>query len=239
MPVGKKLAVVASVMVAGVSVACFFRKDASRFGFWRTGPEDPFEHTVERRIVSDDAWPAGRAVSSSVQHAVRVPPATTAAITTPAAESGSEPTFQTSHNPVGTLLEPIDGIADEGDLERDDVSGPDGDYPRPGDPRGTRHTVIDGDTLTKIAVRYLGRADGVRQIFDLNRDVLRDPDLLPIGAVLKIPQRASTAVGEPSLGRPGNASATIPVQEPPLEMVPVPGQSAHSAYEPLPIESAR
>jgi hypothetical protein len=37
----------------------------------------------------------------------------------------------------------------------------------------------------------LGRADAYHQIYELNRDVLSTPDLLPIGAVLRIPARDS------------------------------------------------
>jgi len=39
-----------------------------------------------------------------------------------------------------------------------------------------------------LAAKYLGRADRYGEIFDTNRDVLRSPDLLPIGKVLKIRQ---------------------------------------------------
>jgi nucleoid-associated protein YgaU len=56
-----------------------------------------------------------------------------------------------------------------------------------------RHRVEDGDTLTKLAVRYLGRAEAFREIYELNRGVLADPDLLPIGAVLRIPARGQAA----------------------------------------------
>jgi len=54
------------------------------------------------------------------------------------------------------------------------------------------HRIIDGDTLPKIAQRYLRDARRSDEIFSLNRDVLSNPDLLPIGAELKVP--AITAV---------------------------------------------
>jgi nucleoid-associated protein YgaU len=49
------------------------------------------------------------------------------------------------------------------------------------------HVVHEGDSLERLAERYL--ADGGRslELFDLNRDVLDNPHLLPIGAELKIP----------------------------------------------------
>ena len=49
------------------------------------------------------------------------------------------------------------------------------------------HVVVDGDTLASIAARYLGNADRASDIFLLNREVLDDPQLLPIGQQLALP----------------------------------------------------
>ena len=38
------------------------------------------------------------------------------------------------------------------------------------------HVVVDGDTLTGLAARYLGSSDRFREIFDANRNVLAKPD---------------------------------------------------------------
>ncbi|MCE5266451.1 MAG: tail protein X [Planctomycetaceae bacterium] len=51
------------------------------------------------------------------------------------------------------------------------------------------HRIVDGDTLDALAERYLGSASREGEIFAANRDVLMDPKLLPIGAMLKIPPR--------------------------------------------------
>ncbi|WP_425397611.1 LysM peptidoglycan-binding domain-containing protein [Aeoliella sp.] len=51
------------------------------------------------------------------------------------------------------------------------------------------HVVSDGDTLAKIAERYLGDAYRAREIYELNQDRLQNPDLLPIGVELRIPER--------------------------------------------------
>ena len=53
-----------------------------------------------------------------------------------------------------------------------------------------RHKIIDGDTLPSLAKRYLGDKERYREIFEINRDVLSSPELLPIGRQLKIPARA-------------------------------------------------
>ena len=49
------------------------------------------------------------------------------------------------------------------------------------------HTVVAGDTLSKIAKRYLGEASAYMRIFELNRDVLSDPNVIKVGQELKIP----------------------------------------------------
>ena len=49
------------------------------------------------------------------------------------------------------------------------------------------HIVHNRDTLEKLAERYLGDAGRALELFDLNRDQLTNPHLLPIGAELRIP----------------------------------------------------
>jgi LysM repeat protein len=52
-----------------------------------------------------------------------------------------------------------------------------------------RHRVADGDTLAKLAARYLGNPARQLEIYELNRDVLPSPQALPIGTLLRIPRR--------------------------------------------------
>lgn len=52
------------------------------------------------------------------------------------------------------------------------------------------YTVQAGDTLSAIAKRFLGDANAYMEIFNANRDQLKDPDLIKPGQVLKIPQHA-------------------------------------------------
>jgi nucleoid-associated protein YgaU len=49
------------------------------------------------------------------------------------------------------------------------------------------HTVVAGDTLSKIAEKYYGDASLYPQIFQANRDVLSDPNKISIGQKLRIP----------------------------------------------------
>ena len=49
------------------------------------------------------------------------------------------------------------------------------------------YTVKSGDTLSKIAKEHLGDANAYMDIFNANKDQLKDPDKIKPGQVLKIP----------------------------------------------------
>jgi uncharacterized protein YidB (DUF937 family) len=57
----------------------------------------------------------------------------------------------------------------------------------PEQPQEQWYTVTRGDSLSKIAKRFYGDGNRWRQIFDANRDQLKDPDLIQPGQKLKIP----------------------------------------------------
>jgi hypothetical protein len=56
------------------------------------------------------------------------------------------------------------------------------------------HHVEAGDTLPKLAERYLGDREKYKAIFEANAKILPDPRLLPIGVDLEIPVLATTEV---------------------------------------------
>jgi len=49
------------------------------------------------------------------------------------------------------------------------------------------YTVKSGDTLSQIAKDQLGNAGAYMKIFELNKDVLTDPDKIKPGQVLRLP----------------------------------------------------
>jgi nucleoid-associated protein YgaU len=49
------------------------------------------------------------------------------------------------------------------------------------------HTVVSGDTLSGIAEKYYGDPSLYMKIFEANKDVLKNPDLIRIGQKLRIP----------------------------------------------------
>lgn len=52
-----------------------------------------------------------------------------------------------------------------------------------------QHIVTDGDTLDRLAKQYLGDPGRAQELFELNSDRLEQPDVLPIGMVLRTPER--------------------------------------------------
>jgi len=54
------------------------------------------------------------------------------------------------------------------------------------------YTVKAGDSLSKIAKGHFGDAKRYMEIFNLNKDILKDPDKIQVGQKLKIPAKATT-----------------------------------------------
>jgi nucleoid-associated protein YgaU len=49
------------------------------------------------------------------------------------------------------------------------------------------YTVVAGDSLSKIAKRTYGDANRWRGIYELNKDIIKNPDLIFPGQVLTLP----------------------------------------------------
>jgi LysM repeat protein len=52
---------------------------------------------------------------------------------------------------------------------------------------GQTYTVKPGDSLSKIAQQFYGKASDYSKIFEANRDKLKDPDKIQVGQELVIP----------------------------------------------------
>jgi nucleoid-associated protein YgaU len=50
------------------------------------------------------------------------------------------------------------------------------------------YVVQGGDSLSKIAKKFYGNANSWKKIFDANRDVIKNPDLIQPGWKLQIPE---------------------------------------------------
>jgi nucleoid-associated protein YgaU len=57
-------------------------------------------------------------------------------------------------------------------------------------PQFREHCLVDGDTLQRLAQRYLGDANRWPEIQVANARLLANPDVLPIGKTIRIPPRS-------------------------------------------------
>ncbi|MDO4571607.1 MAG: LysM domain-containing protein [Planctomycetia bacterium] len=55
--------------------------------------------------------------------------------------------------------------------------------------RPRTHIIVDGDTLEKLARRYLADPDRAEEIYKLNEHIIPSPEELTIGATIRIPER--------------------------------------------------
>jgi hypothetical protein len=104
----------------------------------------------------------------------------------------------------------------------------------------TAYVVRDGDDLTSLAIRFYGHPAAAAAIHAANRDRIVDPDILSIGATLRLPPPWTITAGRdpadqrtiepgPGIGRGpatmGPAAAVTPAPHPWLGHPAHPGQS--------------
>jgi nucleoid-associated protein YgaU len=161
-----KIIAAAGVLLAGVLLAMLFRREAPRAEQLLPGGS---EHLVLRRQAADatDA-PSKQGPAAAAQKPIvlspsapNVPPDASAR---PAVRNVEQATSRWGAS-MGLML-PETGH---------------------GAPRIRTHKVVDGDSLQGLAERYLGSARRAMELFAANRDVLTNPDVLPIDVELKIP----------------------------------------------------
>ena len=52
---------------------------------------------------------------------------------------------------------------------------------------GRSYTVVEGDSLSKIAKRFYGKASEWHRIYEANKSAIKDPDLIYPGQTFTIP----------------------------------------------------
>ncbi len=72
----------------------------------------------------------------------------------------------------------IQGVSD---VAADNLSSP------PAAQKVEYYTIVKGDTLSAIAKRHYGDASQYPRIFEANREVIKDPDLIFVGQKIRIP----------------------------------------------------
>lgn len=84
--------------------------------------------------------------------------------------------------PAEVLREPRDAAA----------ARPQAEPPRATTPRSiatVEYTIRESDRLWDIAKAHLGKGGRYHEIVALNRDIIKDPDVLPVGRTIRIPAR--------------------------------------------------
>jgi nucleoid-associated protein YgaU len=71
----------------------------------------------------------------------------------------------------------VQGVASVNDQMTVDQSAPEAQY----------YTVVKGDNLSKISKQYYGDSNKYNKIFEANKPMLKSPDLIYPGQVLRIP----------------------------------------------------
>lgn len=187
-----KVLLATGILLGGTAVASLFRGPSSRL---TASIPDRFEGIVLRQpLEAGDASPPIQRPVRAVNAATNPPPATAK----PAPVRPSQPAAEFRPGPKPVLLTPMDPGEPPPSLAKSYPQSEPEATPRWGvslgmglGPRTTRtmrmHTIADGDTLSALALRYLGSSARATEIFDVNRDILSHPEVLPIGAELKIP----------------------------------------------------
>ena len=80
----------------------------------------------------------------------------------------------------------VELVAGAGDPTPDTPDIP--DEPDPEQPVTSTYVVQRGDSLWKIAKNLLGSGSRWNEIYEANRDVIRDPNMIYVGLELTIPQ---------------------------------------------------
>jgi phage tail protein X len=185
---GKQCALAALVLLAIGSAMVFRRTTAQTLPQHATG--DGSSHIALTRRLPPGGGERGQVLQSFEETLPRLPATATADPDAAGREFTAHPD-RTFHPASGLFersaaLEPTDSRDFEAPAEGAGEVFAESSQPR-------THTVIDGDTLARLAARYLGSSDRYGEIFAANRGVLSTPDLLPIGVELVIPPRQRPA----------------------------------------------
>ena len=168
-----KTAMAFCVILAGVCAALLFRRDPP--GPASPAPPATAELLSRSRAAAADTLPKNdlQDAGAAERSATVVKPLDRAQLPPPLAPIGSEGTPSASTHGTASI-----------------------DMMLPTAQQAHVHRIVDGDTLPALAERYLGSPSRAREIFDANRSVLSDPELLPIAAVMPaIVYSAASAAG--------------------------------------------
>ncbi|HYO25356.1 MAG TPA: hypothetical protein VEQ85_10455 [Lacipirellulaceae bacterium] len=191
----RKLVAAGAVLGIGLALALLFRRPAED-----AAPVVPAAVALPVAAAPVGFAPPAAAWALDGQRSPQPPvPASTASLTLgsgqssaglPDASAAAPPAFAAEPQaPLPLSPNPAPLAADGPAALGGGIGGADAESPAPGGQPAYRAYVIhEGDSLESLAERYLGDGARALELFDLNRDVLENPHLLPRGAELRIPR---------------------------------------------------
>jgi nucleoid-associated protein YgaU len=187
-----KILTAASVLAVGICAAWPFRQPAGQPNY-----SPPASVPLDLTLRSLDV-PLTASSATDQSPAVNLPPSLRA-LATGASTGGSVPLEQFTPAPEmpvsfrSPLEAPSASLRPFGPAAMGNVQSSASTRPR-------QYTLRDGDTLEKLAERFLGSRARSAEIYEANRRQLARPDLLPVGTTIMIPPRSisggSTDVAE-------------------------------------------
>lgn len=183
----RTLTVVAAcaVLLGGVGAACLFRRPGAPPPLSANRPDDPAVLRGESLPPWNAAAPRSAAPLANDSGRARTP------------AGGGDVAVRPLPSPVPPMAKDFPGPEPSPAA----ASGsPPAFGPSPVGPK--THKIVDGDSLPALAKRYLGSEAQANVLFEANRDVLRDPSVLPIGKTLCIPPPPPAGAPPPSTKRP-------------------------------------
>lgn len=176
----RRLAALAALLIGGVCAAMpYLKPAASPLPATETAASEPAPTTLQmptiaiespRGEVSSPVAPSGQPVAWHEPIPIVLP-------------AGDEPLPMLPHVPITSRNHRNAAVHIH---EPDFTSPPPAPPPvRPVERR--RHRIVDGDSLSKLALRYLGDSSRGEEIARLNRDLIKDVNLLPIGREIVLP----------------------------------------------------
>jgi nucleoid-associated protein YgaU len=174
-----RLLTAAAVMLLGLGFALLFRRASAESDLPMPVQSDPL---VLRKQPDPRTFAAGESPPAPAQprSLPQAPRPASPTIVTPTDQPAPPPELPKTYPIAGQAVSTRWGASMSEMLPETAVAPP-------------THRIIDGDSLALLAERYLGSASRAMEIYAANRNVLTHPEILPIGAELKIPRADQAA----------------------------------------------
>jgi len=192
---GKKTAILVGVVIVAFCAAIpFFRGESPREMESAQSAVETEEFDVPLHVMSKEGKSPALGLYDTEASRADLPPVTAKlpVVRREREELSRPPELSTNYRPPFNLaMLDKQAISSERNLPSPTVtSTADDTQPTERTAAPRYHKIVDGDTLSALAEKYLGSSDRSMEIFQANRDQLSRPNVLPLGVELLIPPRA-------------------------------------------------